>query len=141
MKILLIAAFIAIIGLPCFAQELDKSSDQALSETTKLLNTPAARNAAIQKDPASRDADRKARDLVGTKENTDEIYGLASEIFKDQTYKAKGDVKTLKAQMEKASSNPEAFENELSPEQLKRIRELASKIERQQAGLLNSNRQ
>jgi hypothetical protein len=114
-------------------------AQEALAKTQHLMTTSSEREAALKQDPAAADADKRARDLMGSKENTEEFYKISSEIFKDQTEKAGGDPAKLKEQMSEAKSNPEEFGNSLPESELSKIRNLASKIEEKQAGALHTN--
>ena len=122
------------------AGELSRDSQEALEKTTALLTTPSQRNEALQKDSKALEADQNVRSFLGSDKNTEEFYKLASEIFKDQVNKGNGDVKNLESQMDEAKANPEAFGSSLSNEQLKQLRDLASKVEEKQSKVMSPTR-
>ena len=119
------------------AGELSRDSNEALEKTTALLTTPSQRNEALQSDSKALEADQNVRKFLGSDKNTEEFYKLASEIFKDQVNKGNGDVKNLNNQMDEAKANPEAFGSSLSNEQLKQLRDLASKVEEKQSKIIS----
>ena len=131
---------VSVFGLSqsSWSEELDAYSQEALEKTTNLMNNPTERHEANSKDSKALEVDHNVQNLMGNKENMNEVYNLSAEIFKDQTHKAGGDVEKIKVQMKDANCNPAAFGNQLTPEQRQRIRELASKIEERQSNSIGT---
>ena len=59
---------------------------------------------------------------------------IASSVFTDMVHQNNGDTVTMHDQLQKALSDPKAFMNGLSPEQQKRIRNLAAEIDKDNKG-------
>jgi hypothetical protein len=103
---LLALVFVASLGL---ADELDAASQDALEQTQRLLTTPALRKQA------------------GAPEHSDEMYGLASDIFEDMVKQAGGDPLKLQQMVIEAQKNPQAFAKKLSPSQRAQIKGMAER--------------
>ncbi|HUG36331.1 MAG TPA: hypothetical protein VML54_05240 [Candidatus Limnocylindrales bacterium] len=113
-------------GASAVAQSLDPASMEALRATLGLLHDPAQRGATNSPEAAA--ADRQAQALAGSPELTQELYGLAAEIFNDLTRSSGGDVGKMMDVLARGRSDPAGFAAFLSPTTLARLRELATKI-------------
>lgn len=72
----------------------------------------------------------KLFELMGNNPNANqELSNTTASIFADLAAKTGGDPEKLRKLLEEAKKNPEAFANQLSPEQKKAISNLATKIE------------
>lgn len=107
--------------------EMDEASRQALAETQKLLNDPAALEKLMSGDAGARKADQSAMSLTGGGAEHRELYQIASEIFGSLVESTGGDVSKLQKLMAESQKSPEKLEM-LSPAQKARIKGLASKI-------------
>lgn len=117
---------------PAFA--LDQADEAALKETQALLQNQDRLDAMAKGDPEA----GKALERVKTLTNNDpkkaaEINAISSSVFSDMVKSSNGDMVTMQDQLQKALNDPKAFMNGLSPEQQKRIRELASEIDKENA--------
>jgi anion-transporting ArsA/GET3 family ATPase len=127
MKHLLIAG---LFLLPAFALAFEEADDKALAEVQALLQNPE-----VLKGPAGNQKEKAALAEIekltkGDPKAQQEINQLSSDIFTKmvQTNGAgEGDI--MKALLE-AQQNPGKFMQSLSPEQQKKIRDLASEIDK-----------
>lgn len=111
-----------------WSAELDGASQEALQKTQEMLQDPKERNKAIQKDANAVAADQQVRSLAGSDKNTQEIYGLSSDILGDLAKQANGDPNKMLELIEKAKKDPEAFGKTLTPEQKRKLHELSTQI-------------
>jgi len=131
MRLLVIA--VLLIGLavtvpPAHAQSLDAASAEALAATLRMLTDPGQRAGAIAGNADARAIDQKIRGLTGSDQLTEELYGLAAQIFDDLGRGQAGDVGKMLGALEQGAQDPAAFAAMLSPATLARLRELATKI-------------
>jgi hypothetical protein len=113
---------------PARGQALDPSSAAALAETLKILTDPAGRGAATAGSPTAKDIDRQVQSLGASPEISQEIYGLAGEVFADLVKSTGGDTGKLLEILQRAQTDPNGFANALSPATLEHLRELSTKI-------------
>jgi len=131
MRSIVIAALSMTLGLAVpsvHAQNLDTGSSEALAATLKMLTDPSQRAGAIAGNSDARAMDQKIRSLTGSDQLTEELYGLAAQIFEDLGRSQGGDVGKMLGALEQAQQDPAAFAAMLSPATLARLRELATKI-------------
>ena len=131
MRSIVIAALSMTLGLAVpsvHAQNLDTASSEALAATLKMLTDPSQRAGAIAGNSDARAMDQKIRSLTGSDQLTEELYGLAAQIFEDLGRSQGGDVGKMLGALEQAQQDPAAFAAMLSPATLARLRELATKI-------------
>ncbi|PYO01006.1 MAG: hypothetical protein DMD91_09075 [Candidatus Rokuibacteriota bacterium] len=131
MRLLVIT--VLLIGLavtvpPAHAQSLDAASAEALAATLRMLTDPGQRAGAIAGNADARAIDQKIRGLTGSDQLTEELYGLAAQIFDDLGRGQAGDVGKMLGALEQGQQDPAAFAAMLSPATLARLRELATKI-------------
>ena len=128
------AALVLLAGLalppapPVRAQALDAASREALGATLRMLQDPALRGAAISGSPQAGAADRQLQSLGGSPQLTQELYGLAAEIFADLARGTGGDVQRMSEALERGRTDPAGFAAMLSPATLQKLRELSVKI-------------
>lgn len=128
------AALVLLAGLalppapPVRAQALDAASREALGATLRMLQDPALRGAAISGSPQAGAADRQLQSLGGSPQLTQELYGLAAEIFADLARGTGGDVQRMTEALERGRTDPAGFAAMLSPATLQKLRELSVKI-------------
>jgi hypothetical protein len=125
----------ALLLLPAFAFAAEEGNQEqevkeALEQTKALLNDTAFRNG-YQSDPNAKEAHAKVKEIVGNNSRQQqEIYSLSSEAFEKIVADAKGDPGKIMEILQKAQADPKEFMRSLPPEQQKRIRELASEIDK-----------
>jgi hypothetical protein len=118
--------------------ELDKDQQEGLKQTQDLLNNPAERQKAVDADPHAKDVDNKVNALAGSKENKDEIYGIASEVFQKVAAESNGDPAKMQKLLEEAQKNPQAFYDKYFNDADKaRVRGVANKIQSDKPSLNN----
>jgi hypothetical protein len=111
------------------AEELDKASKEALQQTQQLLKNPEQRRQAVKGDAKAQKADQYVNSLTGGNEAvSDEMYQFAAEIMGTLTKDTGGDPQKMQERLKEFMANPEAFANQLTPEQQKRLKELAQKM-------------
>lgn len=126
--IVTLALAIALGAGTAGAQALDAASTEALAATLRMLNDPASRAAAIGGDPRAAAADKQAQSVAGSPALTQEMYGLAAEIFNDLARNSGGDVGKMSETLQRAQTDPAGFAALLSPGTLEKLRALSVKI-------------
>jgi len=119
---------LAVTAPPAWAQGLDAASAEALAATLRMLTDPSQRAGAIAGNADARATDQKIRGLTGSDQLTEELYGLAAQIFDDLSRGQGGDVGKMLGALEQGQRDPAACAAMLSPATLARLRELATKI-------------
>jgi hypothetical protein len=131
MRFIVIAVLSIVLGLdvaPVHAQTLDSASSEALAAALRMLTDPGQRAGAIAGNSDARAMDQKIRALTGSDQLTEELYGLAAQIFEELGRSQGGDVGKMLGALEQGRGDPAAFAAMLSPATLARLRELATRI-------------
>ena len=111
------------------AQSLDAASAEALAATLRLLQDPAARDAALAGSPQGAALDRDIQAMTGgSPALTQEFYALAAQVFTELTLNSGGDLGRMNQALASGQGNPAGFAAFLSPETLARLRDLATRI-------------
>ena len=111
------------------AEELDKASQEALSQTQQLLTNLSERKEAVNKDPKAKAADSMVDQAIGFEgENKDAVYQLASEVFADLVKQTGGDGKKMQELISDFKRDPAAFAEKWSPEQKAKLKAIADKV-------------
>lgn len=108
--------------------ELDSSSQQALEQTKALLKNREAREQAAQKSDRSRKAHDRAKQLMGSEQGTDAIYGLSAEVLEHIVKSTNGDSKKMNQLLQKAATDPKGFAESLPPEIQQKIKAVSKKV-------------
>lgn len=111
------------------SQELDSASQQALTETQKMLNDPRKLEGFAATNPQAGAVHKNVQNLMGSPEETAALYKLAAQIFGNMAQSTGGDPAAMAKKLEEAKSNPAAFLNSLTPAQRAQIAEMAKQIE------------
>lgn len=119
---------VSMVAFPASAEELDLASQEAALRTRQMLENPELREQAVSKSAEAAFMHRQAESLGGSPENTEEIYGLASDIFAELVKQSGGEPLKMMELLEKAKKDPKAFADKLTPEQRERLSRLANKI-------------
>jgi hypothetical protein len=127
---LALVALVVALGpaSPAAAQPLDATATEALAATLKMLLDPAQRGAAIAASPQAASIDQHVRSLTGSEALTQEFYALAAEVFQELAVGTGGDATRMTETLARARTDPAAFAALLSPETLRRLRQLSTKI-------------
>lgn len=104
-----------------------------LQDTIKILTNSTLRQKEGLTTPEARAADAQAGDLVGTLENKEKLYELASSILETLVTEANGDPDKLQKLVEGLQKDPKSLEGKLSPQQRENLRQLAGNIEKSKA--------
>ncbi len=119
----------SIFCAPTFA--LEQADEDALRDTQKLLGDQKRIEELSRTDAEASKALNQVKQLTGNDPAKQaEISGIASSIFTDMVKSNNGDTVTMHDQLQKALADPKAFMKGLSPEQQRRIRDLASEIDK-----------
>jgi hypothetical protein len=113
---------------PLHGQGLDPASAEALSATLRMLADPASRSEVIRGTPGAGEIDRQVQGIAGSSQLAEEMYGVAAAVFADLARSSGGDAAQMSDALERATSDPAGFAARLSPETLRRLRELSTKI-------------
>ena len=62
-----------------------------VQKTQEMLNSEALRKEAIKEDKSAKAWDQHVQQMAGSKENSEDIYKIASEVFGDLTKNSGGD--------------------------------------------------
>jgi hypothetical protein len=100
---------------------------EAIKDTEAKMSNPQEREKLIQQDASSKKAHQQVLEFTGgDKKQTDDLYSAAASILGTQKFKNQEE---MLAWMQKAQKNPKEFYEGLSPEQKKKISEIADQIE------------
>ena len=127
MRTLLIAC---LFFLPAISPAFDEVDGQALAEAKELLQNPQT-----LKGPAGNPNEKAALVEIekltkGDPKAQQEINQLSSDIFADMVKKNGSGEEVIMKSLLEAQQNPAKFMQSLTPEQQRRIRELASEIDK-----------
>ena len=78
--------------------------------------------------PGAAEIDRQVQSIAGSSQLAQEIYGIAAAVFADLARSSGGDAARMSDTLERAKSDPAGFAARLSPDTLRRLRELSTKI-------------
>ncbi len=120
-----------LLSLPALSQELDSGADESARKTQELLKNPAQRNEYSEKNQSARDTDRELRRAVGSDAAAEDVYGLAADIFPELVKAANGDPVRMQEIMAQVHRNPASLKDYFTPEQLERLKAVASQVEKQ----------
>jgi hypothetical protein len=133
----LLVALIGLSAAAAFAQthqahkspELDRASEQALRDTQNLLKDQKRLEREGLLTPEARQNHEKIKVLMGNEADTAEAYALAADIFGDLVKESGGNPALMLEMLNQLIAKPEAFANKLSPDQQRKLKELAKKVE------------
>lgn len=126
-------AFLLFLGLASGARGEDDSIDEAtqteaLGYSQSVLKNPSKRGAA-SKNPDAAAAMEALEKLAGNPQNSQKMYELAAELMQTLTQLSGGDPQKMMKILEEGKKNPDAFGKQLTPEQRKKLQEIARAIE------------
>ena len=115
--------------------QLGPHEQQGLKDTKELLKNPNERQKYVEKDPKAKDVDKKVDALAGSKENKEEIYGIAADIMEKIAVETKGDPAAMQKLLLEAQTNPQAFYEKYFDDKSKaRVRGVAADIDKKGSG-------
>jgi hypothetical protein len=112
----------------------DAHSQEALRRTQEMLRNSSMRQKALTT-PQAQEADQRARQLMGSAEDTQALYELSAELIGNLVQETGGDPAKLQTMMMQLTKNPEAFRSKMSPTQYEKLKALAAKIERRNSAV------
>lgn len=123
-------AILVLVMFPITAhgQALDRASTDALAATLRMLADPAARAQAIGATPGAAEADRQVQSLAGSPELVQEMYAVAAAALEDLVRSTGGDAARMGEVLERAKTDPAVLARSLSPDTVRRLRELSAKL-------------
>jgi hypothetical protein len=125
-----VAAF--LFATQSFAQQkpLDDASTKALQQTQALMGDPKAIGAYAAAHPDAQKANSDVKSLTGgNAEDSAAVYKLASDIFGNMAKESGGDAAGMSNTLAQAMKNPQAFADNLTPEQKAQLKTLTTHIE------------
>jgi hypothetical protein len=130
----LIFAFILALSASTSAFALDQTDQDGLKDTQALLGDQKRMEEMGRTDAEMGKALNQLKQISGNDAKVQaEVNAVASSVFSDMAHKNSGDSVSIHDQLQKALADPKAFMNGLSPEQQKKIRDLASEIDKKNA--------
>lgn len=97
-----------------------------MKQTQQLLKNREQRNHVIRQSPKAQSVDNSINEVVGGSDShKEEVYNISSEVFGNFEGKSPEEISGI---LEQASKDPESFYKSLTPEQKKKISNLAEKI-------------
>ncbi len=133
MKVLLLS--LVLVHTAAAHAQLDTHQQQGLKDTKEFLKTPDERRKFIDKNAKAKDVDNKVDALAGSKENKEEIYGIAAEVMEKIAIETKGDPQAMQKLLQEAQGNPRAFYEKYFDDKSKaRVRGVAADIEKKGTG-------
>lgn len=130
----LIFAIYLAMSASTSAFALDQTDRDALKDTQALLGDQKRMEEMGKTDVETGKALNQLKQISGNDAKVQaEVNAVASSVFSDMAHKNNGDSVSIHDQLQKALADPKAFMNGLSPEQQKKIRDLASEIDKKNA--------
>jgi hypothetical protein len=117
----------ALVSYPVYGETLSKEQEQNLQDAKQEFLDPSKRSENIKKDAKAAKSDELVKQVGG--EFSEDIYKLAGDVMDTLASEAQGDPDKMEKILQKAEKDPESFANSFSPEQRKKLKELANKIE------------
>ncbi|OQW46109.1 MAG: hypothetical protein A4S09_16880 [Proteobacteria bacterium SG_bin7] len=109
--------------------QVDKHSKQATEQTQDLLKNREEREKSSKNDPKAQKAIQDVKNISGgDKQTEDDIFGLASDLMPALVEESNGDPNKMMQILEEAKKDPEKFAKRFSPEQRKKLKEVAEKL-------------
>ena len=132
MKVLLLS--LVLVHTVAYAQ-LDSHQQQGLKDTKEFLKNSEERQKFVDKNLKAKDVDNKVDALAGSKENKEEIYGIAAEVMEKIAIETNGDPQAMQKLLQEAQGNPRAFYEKYFDDKSKaRVRGVAADIEKKGTG-------
>lgn len=110
------------------AQGLSNEQQDALRKTQELLRDKNQRQRALEVDPKAKAQDASIDKSFGGDQNKQRAYEISADVFGSMVQETGGDDAKIQKMLQDAQANPEAFYNNMTPEQRQQIRELANQI-------------
>ncbi|MEZ0393327.1 MAG: hypothetical protein ACAH59_14000 [Pseudobdellovibrionaceae bacterium] len=115
---------ILIAALPQFTFA-DAETEKAVSEVQEMMKDPKFHQNAAKESKEAQQVEKHVKDLAGNPENEQEIYNLAADVLgnmKDMTPEQMNEF------LRQAQKNPESFQKSWTPEQKRKLKELADRL-------------
>ena len=121
MKWLLLFCF-ALVSRPVLA---DEETRAAVKEVQTQMRDPKFRDEKNNDSQEAKAVIKKIKEVAGSEANEQEIYNLAAEVLGNMQDLSPDQMTKL---LQEAQSNPEAFANKMTPEQKRKLKEIAEKL-------------
>lgn len=103
----------------------DEETRAAVKEVQKQMRDPKFRDEKNYESKESKAVVKKVKDIAGSEANEQEIYNLAADVLGNMQDLTPEQMNQL---LQEAQKNPEAFANRMTPEQKRKLKELAEKL-------------
>lgn len=122
--------FLAFLGFGLIApsQQIDSATDEAVAETQALMKNSSQRTQILNQDQQAKKSDDFAKQVAGTPENTEIMYGVAADLLPWIMKEANGDPAVATALMQEALKDPKKFLERLPATERSKIKDLAEKV-------------
>lgn len=108
---------------PTFAKQSEV--DDAIKNVQSDLKDSRIRESTAHDSDANKELLKKIKEMAGSAQNEQDLFELSSDVLGNMQGKS---IEEITALLEKASKDPESFAQGLSPQQQKKIKELASRL-------------
>lgn len=105
--------------------QADEETRAAVQAVQEQMKSPQFHQEASKNSPEARQVEMQVKDLAGSSGNEQEIYNLAAEVLGNMKDKSPDEMKKM---LQDSQGNPEAFANSWTPEQKRKLEELAKRL-------------
>lgn len=136
-KLGLLFCMLSVSTSLAYAEGLDAASQTALQQTKEMLMNQQNRQKTIGEDKSGKSAagDSQLRNTLGSQENINQAYGIASGVFQQLVQQTGGDPQKLNQLLSELQRNPASLEQHLTPEQKSQLEALAKKVEQEKSAM------
>jgi hypothetical protein len=117
--------FLVLMILSSTIVKADLETQTAVQEVQKQMHNPKFHQEAAKFSPQAKQVEVQVKGLAGTPENEQEIYNLAAEILGNMKDSSPQEMQKI---LEEAQRNPSSFAEKFTPEQRKKLEEIAQKL-------------
>lgn len=118
--------YIMILTAISITVKADVETDDAISEVqSQMQNAQAFKNSTANNSKEAASTQRMVEKLSGNPENEKDIYKLAADILGNMKGQSPEEMQKI---LEQAQKDPEGFASKFSPEQRKKLEEIAGRI-------------
>jgi hypothetical protein len=107
---------------------LEPGSRDALQKTQEMLRDPIERNKVIGESDRAMKVNREVEVMMGSSQNSNEVYDLSAEVFAKLAEEANGDPDRMMQLLTMANQNPSLFAEKWSPDQKQKLKRIAERM-------------
>jgi hypothetical protein len=128
-KILVVFALANLVIVDiALSGELEPSAKEAVQKTQEMLRDPKERNKVIGESERGIQANREVEVLMGSPQNTNDVYNLSAEVFAKLAEEANGDPDRMMQLLTMAKENPSLFAEKWTPDQKQKLKRIADRM-------------